>query len=67
MDSNHLIKQLKCLYYDRETNENCSHTLHGDNHDVLVQMMIEHIMDTHGEFEIDRRELAERLQKHLHK
>lgn len=55
------MKELKCLIIDNTLDQKCTHTITADNHDVLIQQMVEHTTDIHGISEVDR----EKLRSHV--
>ncbi len=57
MKTTDLIRQLKCIHFDKTLNEKCRHSVMGNDHKLLVQQMIEHANEAHPGLEVDPKKL----------
>ena len=62
MKTSDLVRQLKCIYFDKELSEKCRHKVVGTDHDLLVQQMIEHATEKHPDLTVNKQALYERLE-----
>lgn len=62
MKTQDLIRQLKCIHFDKSLNEQCRHKVVGTDHELLVQQMIEHSEDKHPGNKVDPKKLKDLIE-----